>query len=201
MVRDLSNEESERIKKENNIVDIVSKYIVLKKSGSNYFGNCPFHVEKTSSLSINEKKQMFYCFGCGMGGDLFKFITEIENISFKEAFISLGGKYADKEDFILTQKQNSNKFEAEKKRQTELLWQKQKLELSNLINYYQNLLKELTPMSESWCKCQDYIFYLLYAWEEKYINEKEVNMRGVIARYKKSDRIRDIVGSDLQGTT
>lgn len=201
MVRGLSNEESERIKKENNIVDIVSKYIVLKKSGSNYFGNCPFHAEKTSSLSVNEKKQMFYCFGCGMGGDLFKFITEIENISFKEAFISLGGKYADKEDFILTQKQNSNKFEAEKKRQSELLRQKQKLELSNLINYYQNLSKELTPMSESWCKCQDYIFYLLYAWEEKYINEKEVNMRGVIARYKKSDRIRDIIGSDLQGTT
>lgn len=197
MVRDLNSEESERIKKENNIVDIVSKYIVLKKSGSNYFGNCPFHNEKTSSLSVNERKQMFYCFGCGMGGDLFKFITEIENISFKEAFISLGGKYADKDDFISIQKQNSNKFEAEKKRQAELLQQKQKIVLSNLISYYTNLLKELTPMSDSWCKCQDYIFYLLYSWEEKYINEKEVNVRGVIARYKKSDRIRDIVESDF----
>lgn len=197
MVRDLNSEESERIKKENNIVDIVSKYIVLKKSGSNYFGNCPFHNEKTSSLSVNERKQMFYCFGCGMGGDLFKFITEIENISFKEAFISLGGKYADKDDFIAVQKQKSNKFEAEKQRQEELLKLRQKLQLSELIDYYYKLSKEFEPLSDGWCKCKNLLFQLTYLWEEKYINEKDVNVRGIIARYKKSECIRDIIGSDF----
>jgi DNA primase len=68
-----------------NIVDIVGQYVQLKKSGNNYSGLCPFHNEKTPSFSVAEDKQIFHCFGCGKGGNVFSFLQEIEGISFPEA--------------------------------------------------------------------------------------------------------------------
>ena len=70
----------------NDIVDVVSGYVRLtKKSGSNQFGLCPFHSEKTPSFSVSADKQIFHCFGCGKGGGVINFIMEIENLSFPEA--------------------------------------------------------------------------------------------------------------------
>ncbi|MBR5381488.1 MAG: DNA primase, partial [Oscillospiraceae bacterium] len=70
----------------NDIVDVVSGYVRLgKKSGSNYFGLCPFHSEKTPSFSVSPDKQIYHCFGCGKGGGVISFIMEIENLSFPEA--------------------------------------------------------------------------------------------------------------------
>ena len=67
------------------ILDVVSSYVALTKTGSNYFGLCPFHNEKTGSFSVAPDKQIYYCFGCGNGGGVFKFIMEIENLSFPDA--------------------------------------------------------------------------------------------------------------------
>ena len=68
-----------------NIVSFVSEYVALKKRGRNHVARCPFHNEKTPSFNVNEEKQIFMCFGCGLGGDIFKFIMQIENLTFPEA--------------------------------------------------------------------------------------------------------------------
>lgn len=68
-----------------NIVDVVSSYVTLTKRGSNYWGLCPFHHEKTPSFSVNEPKQIFHCFGCGKGGGAYRFLMEMEGITFPEA--------------------------------------------------------------------------------------------------------------------
>ena len=69
----------------NDIVDVVSSYVELKRKGANYFGLCPFHSEKTPSFSVAPDKQMYHCFGCKKGGGVFNFIMEIENLTFPEA--------------------------------------------------------------------------------------------------------------------
>jgi DNA primase len=68
-----------------NIVSLVSEYVALKKRGRNHVARCPFHNEKTPSFNVNEERQIFMCFGCGLGGDVFKFIMQIENLTFPEA--------------------------------------------------------------------------------------------------------------------
>ena len=68
-----------------NVLDIVSGYVQLRKRGKNYIGLCPFHQEKTPSFTVSEDKQIFHCFGCGVGGNVFKFLMEYKSISFVEA--------------------------------------------------------------------------------------------------------------------
>lgn len=80
----------DKIKESTDIVELISNYIKLRKTGRNYIGLCPFHSEKTPSFSVNEEGQFFHCFGCGEGGDAIEFIRKIENISFQEAVKILG---------------------------------------------------------------------------------------------------------------
>lgn len=80
-----SDELIEEVKSANDIVDVVSNYVSLKRKGNNYFGLCPFHREKTPSFSVAAEKQIYHCFGCGKGGNVIRFIMDAENISFKEA--------------------------------------------------------------------------------------------------------------------
>lgn len=75
----------EEVRTRNDIVDVVSQYVNLKKKGANYFGLCPFHNEKSPSFSVSGEKQMYYCFGCGAGGNVITFVMEYENYSFVEA--------------------------------------------------------------------------------------------------------------------
>ena len=75
----------EEVRSRNDIVDVISSYIKLQKKGSSYFGLCPFHNEKSPSFSVSRDKQMYYCFGCGAGGNVFTFLMEYENFSFVEA--------------------------------------------------------------------------------------------------------------------
>ena len=75
----------EEIREKNDIVDVISSYVKLQRKGSSYFGLCPFHNEKSASFSVSPGKQMYYCFGCGAGGNVFTFIMEYENFSFLEA--------------------------------------------------------------------------------------------------------------------
>ena len=80
-----SDELVEEVRQRNDIVDIISGYVNLKKKGGNYFGLCPFHNEKSASFSVSPGKQMYYCFGCGAGGNVFTFIMNYENYTFAEA--------------------------------------------------------------------------------------------------------------------
>ena len=75
----------EEIRMKNDIVDVISGYVKLQRKGSSYFGLCPFHNEKSPSFSVSPGKQMYYCFGCGAGGNVLTFIMEYENFSFPEA--------------------------------------------------------------------------------------------------------------------
>lgn len=84
MVR-YSDELLDEIRSKNDIIDIVSQYVVLKRSGRNYMGLCPFHKEKSGSFCVSPDKQIFHCFGCGVGGNVFRFIQKIENVDFRES--------------------------------------------------------------------------------------------------------------------
>ena len=80
-----SDELIDEVKNNNDIVDVVSQYVHLKRSGRNYFGLCPFHNEKSPSFAVSPDKQIFYCFGCGVGGNVIHFISKIEGINFRES--------------------------------------------------------------------------------------------------------------------
>lgn len=82
----------EEVRSRNDIVDVVSQYVHLQKKGASYFGLCPFHNEKTPSFSVTPAKQMYYCFGCGAGGNVFTFLMEYENFTFSEAMQELAQK-------------------------------------------------------------------------------------------------------------
>ena len=75
----------EEIRSKNDIVEVISSYMKLQRKGANYTGVCPFHNEKTASFMVSPSKQIFRCFGCGVGGDVYSFIRKYENIDFKEA--------------------------------------------------------------------------------------------------------------------
>lgn len=87
-----SDELLDEIRSKNDIVDVVSQYVVLKRTGRNFMGLCPFHKEKSGSFSVSPDKQIFHCFGCGVGGNVFHFIMKIENIGFVEAVEMLANR-------------------------------------------------------------------------------------------------------------
>lgn len=82
----------EEVRSRNDIVDVISSYVNLKKKGSRYFGLCPFHNEKSASFCVSPDKQLYNCFGCGAGGNVYTFVMEYENYSFPEAIKSLADR-------------------------------------------------------------------------------------------------------------
>lgn len=82
----------EEIRKKSDIVSVISEYVPLRKRGRSHLGLCPFHSEKTASFTVSEEKQLFHCFGCGAGGNVFDFIMQIDNLGFAEAVRELGEK-------------------------------------------------------------------------------------------------------------
>jgi len=124
----------EEVKYSSDIREVVSEYVTLNKKGRNYFGNCPFHSEKTPSFSVNTEKQIFHCFGCGVGGGVINFIMKIENLSFPEAVKFL----ADRKGIEIRVKPVSKK-EQEETRQKELIFSS----LKKTAEIYQmNLISE-----------------------------------------------------------
>ena len=91
MVR-YSEELIEEIRNSNDIVDVISQYVILKRSGRNFFGLCPFHKEKSPSFSVSPDKQIFHCFGCGVGGNVIHFVSKIENLDFRETLELLANR-------------------------------------------------------------------------------------------------------------
>ena len=107
----------EEVRSRSDIVDIVSGYVKLQKKGSSYFGLCPFHHEKSPSFSVSPNKQMYYCFGCGAGGNVITFLMEYENYSFPEALKVL----ADRAGITLPQQEMSKEAKAQADLRTTLL--------------------------------------------------------------------------------
>ena len=102
----------EEVRSRNDIVDVVGQYVHLTKKGSTYFGLCPFHNEKTGSFSVSPNKQMYYCFGCGAGGNVFTFMMQYENFTFVEAMESLAdraGVTLPKQEYSEVQKREADK--------------------------------------------------------------------------------------------
>ena len=108
-----SDELIEEVRSHNDIVDVIGGYVRLQKKGSTYFGLCPFHNEKTGSFSVSPGKQMYYCFGCGAGGNVFTFLMQYENFTFGEAMQQL----ADRVGIELPQQEmtSAQKREADKR--------------------------------------------------------------------------------------
>lgn len=116
----------EEIRSRTDIVEIVSESVALKKNGLNFKGLCPFHSEKTASFTVSPEKRIYHCFGCGAGGNAFKFLMETQNLSFVEAVKSLASK-----THITLPSQVKNKTQEKKERERETL-----LELNRLASEY-----------------------------------------------------------------
>ena len=126
----------ERLRSSIDIVDVIGSYIELKKSGANFKARCPFHGEKTPSFVVSPHKQIFHCFGCGIGGDAIKFVMEYEKLSYPEAIEKLASTY----NIPLTYTKSKGSF-GDEKRVLELLeqWYKKNLVQNQAaLNYLQN---------------------------------------------------------------
>ena len=142
MVR-YSDELLEEIRNSNDIVDIISQYVVLKRSGRNFFGLCPFHKEKSPSFSVSPDKQIFHCFGCGAGGNVFHFMSKIENIGFVDSVKIL----ADRANIVLPTLDNAGDAKKEKL--------KAKVYEINQIAaefYHENLYKPTSKIAQDYVK-------------------------------------------------
>ncbi len=111
----------EKLKYNVNIVDIIADYVPLKKAGNNYKGLCPFHQEKTPSFNVNLDKQLYYCFGCGAGGDVISFLMDLENTTFRETLKIL----ADHSGMVIPA--NNNPYHQKQREERERIFQLNKL--------------------------------------------------------------------------
>ena len=138
-----SDEIIEEVRQTNDIVDIISQYVQLKRSGRNYFGLCPFHNEKSPSFSVSPDKQIFHCFGCGVGGNVFTFLMKIEGISFIEAVQTL----AERANIQLPKLMNNQDSTKE-----ELKAKVYKVNEFAAEFYHQNLYKPQAKMAQEYVK-------------------------------------------------
>ena len=103
-----SEEQIEEVRSRSDIVSVIGRYVRLKRAGSGYTGLCPFHNEKTPSFHVNPARQMYKCFGCGVGGNVLTFVMEYENLTFPEAMEMLAqeaGIELPKQELTAQQKQ------------------------------------------------------------------------------------------------
>lgn len=183
---------ADEIKQRYSMEDVLLRYGIQSK-GIRKNISCPFHKDAQPSMKIF--KDGFKCFSCNESGDIFKFVQLMERCSFKDAFMSLGGEYEKIEnDFFATQRLERAKNDALRRKSAEIRHKKLKLELSSLIEFYRAVLDELEPFSDDWCFSYNALFYLLYAWEEKYLNGSEVDISGVIGRYSVAKFVRNNIG-------
>ena len=138
-----SDEIIEEIKNRNDILDVVSQYVTLKRSGRNYMGLCPFHREDTPSFSVSPDRQIFHCFGCGVGGNSITFISKIENLSFKETIEFL----ADRAGIVLPT--SSNIKDTEKQNLKRKIYEINEL-AANF--FHENLYKPTSKLAQEYVK-------------------------------------------------
>ena len=142
MVR-YSDELIEEIRNRNDIVDVVSQYVTLKRSGKNYMGLCPFHKEKSPSFCVSPDRQIFHCFGCGVGGDSIRFISKIENLDFIQTIEML----AEKSGVQLPTEENGQ--DDEKIRLKEKVYEINKIASQF---YHENLYKPTSKVAQEYVK-------------------------------------------------
>ena len=188
-MRLISDDMANQIKDNSDIVDIIGEYVDLKKAGSSYKGLCPFHNEKTPSFTVDKKKQLFHCFGCGAGGDVVSFIMQKEGLSYPESLKYLGEKaginIVYNENPVVNERRNKL-FDINKE---------------IMMYFYKNLLTNKAP--------QDYLLnrglrsnivntfmlgYALDSWDDllnfaknKGIKEEDLLELGLIAKSKKGN--------------
>ena len=138
-----SDEVINDVRQSNDIVDVISQYVHLKRSGRNFFRLCPFHNEKSPSFSVSPDKQIFHCFGCGVGGNVFSFITQIEGINFVEAVQML----AERANIQLPTLQDNGDSQRE-----ELKAKVYKVNEFTAEFYHQNLYKPQAKMAQEYVK-------------------------------------------------
>ena len=144
-----------------NIVDVINARVKLKKAGRDYQACCPFHHEKTPSFTVSEKKQFYYCFGCGATGDIFTFVQSMDNCDFKTAFTILGGTYqkpnfSSRISIYHHQKQMEMRQKEEQKKKVELQ------ECLSDIDFYRAILDRVKPLSDGWCEAWNRLQLALY---------------------------------------
>jgi len=185
----INDELIERIRDTIDIVDVVSRYVNLRKTGSNYVGLCPFHNEKTPSFTVSETKNLFHCFGCGEGGDLITFIMKKENLSFVESIKFLADMYNIPVDI------SDNSSYSEAKKEKEKIY---KINREAGLFYFYNLRKSPKPLrylkdrninenimtkfglgyaSDSWNQIYNYL-------RSKGFEDKDIEKSGLISRKK-----------------
>jgi len=138
-----SDELIEEVRQNNDVVDIISQYVRLTRKGRNYFGLCPFHNEKSPSFSVSPDRQIFHCFGCGVGGNVYTFLMKIEGITFKESLEQL----ADRANIQLPTLQSSADSEKE-----ELKAKVYKVNEFTAEFYHQNLYKPTAKIAQEYVK-------------------------------------------------
>ena len=138
-----SDEIIEEVRQNNDIVDIISQYVHLTRKGKNYFGLCPFHSEKSPSFSVSPDRQIFHCFGCGVGGNVYTFLMKIEGITFKEALEQL----AERANIQLPKLENNADTAKE-----ELKAKVYKVNEFTAEFYHQNLYKPTSKIGQEYVK-------------------------------------------------
>lgn len=133
----------DEIKSRNDIVDVISQYVTLKRKGRNFFGLCPFHNEKSPSFSVSPDKQIFHCFGCGVGGNVFHFISKIENVNFAESVQIL----AERAGVELP-----SSLSAEDEKRAKLKEKVYNVNMSAAEFYHQNLYKPTSKEAQTYIK-------------------------------------------------
>ena len=138
-----TDELKEEIRAANDIVDVISQYVTLKRSGRNFFGLCPFHKEKSPSFSVSADRQYFHCFGCHKGGDVFSFISEIEKISFRESLEFLAERARITLPVVENAEFNKNQY---------LKDRMYKINAETTIFYHERLYKPLAKIAQDYVK-------------------------------------------------
>ncbi|MEI7451988.1 MAG: DNA primase [Candidatus Falkowbacteria bacterium] len=190
--------QSEEIKSKLDIVDVLGEYISLKAAGSNFRSNCPFHQEKSPSFMVSPDKQIWHCFGCGKGGDIFSFIMEMEGLSFGEAMRQLAPKAG-----VILQKENTE-FNSQKGRLQDVMevaaefYQREMFKNEAIKNYLKSrgLSEETVRTWRIGYSPNSWDDLLLYLRSKKYSNE-EIFMAGLSIKKEGSasyyNRFRDRV--------
>lgn len=188
-----SDEILDDVRQNNDIVNIISQYVALKRKGRNYFGLCPFHNEKSPSFSVSPDRQIFHCFGCNAGGNIYTFLMKIEGIGFKEAVEQL----AEKANIQLPKLENLQDSSKEELKSKVL-----KVNEFTAEFYHQNLYKPTSKIAQEYIKkrklnneaLKNYKLGFSGRYDELYqalkkqgFNEKEILESGLV---KKNDRGR-----------
>ena len=175
---------ADEIRQSVSMQDVLMRYGL--KTNRNGFMCCPFHNEKTGSFQVKQKT--FKCHGCNEHGGIFDFVMKMENISFKDAFLSLGGEYEQKQDtFAYQQKRKESELKWKLERERKEYEKKVQEFIPNEIVFYRNECKKYEVFSDLWCFCKELQCQLEILFDEIFQRRKEVDLESV---YRKYTRIR-----------